>query len=247
MRHIIFLSALFGIALAQSEQPARLSFELASIRPHSGPLGHIADFHISGPRVVYGGYNPFLLIVEAYSIRNYQISASEKLPLYDYYDIAANAPRSVTHDESRLMLQALLADRFKLRVRRETRDMLVYELVLDKKGSLLKPGSGDSACASSIGPVRPADRNYRYQFTNCTLAPLVDALQADRPIVDNTGLAGRYDITLFATPAMKIHDSSEPGDIELSDAIHQLGLKLQARKAPTEILVVDRIEKPSEN
>ena len=143
MRYFITLPALFGMALAQDAPQVRPGFEVAAIRPHEGPLSHIADFHISGPRVVYGGYTAFLLIMEAYKIRNYQVSASEKLPIQDYYEIAARAPGAVTRDESRVMLQVLLADRFRLQFHREMREIPVYALVVDKNGPLLKPSSGD--------------------------------------------------------------------------------------------------------
>ena len=88
---------------------------------------------------------------------------------------------------------------------------------------------------------------YRYQFTNCTLAPLVNTLQADRPILDKTGLTGRYDITMFATPDFKLRNSSEPGDISPLDAVRNLGLKLEPKKNNIEVIVVDHVEKPSEN
>jgi uncharacterized protein (TIGR03435 family) len=233
-----------------AQQAPRLSFDVTSIRPHEGPLSRIADFSISGQRVNYGGYNLVLLLLEAYNLRNFQVSvASEKLPMYDYYEIAALAPgpAAVTREESRQMLQSLLADRFKLQFHREMREIPVYALVVDKNGPSLKPGSGDAACASRIGPLQPQDRNYQYQFTNCALDRLVNTLQADRPILDKTGLTGRYDITLSSTPAFRMRDSSEPGDIELSDAIRRLGLRLEAQKTPFDVFVVDHVEKPADN
>jgi uncharacterized protein (TIGR03435 family) len=249
VRHsaIVLLLASAVLCAQPSSAP---SFEVASIRPHEGPLSRIADFSISGPRVTYGGYNASLLILEAYSLRNFQLAtASQKLPLYDYYEIAAVAPgsASITREESRRMLQSLLADRFKLQFHRETREIPVYELMLDKNGASLKPSAGDKPCASRIGPVQPQDRNYRYQFTNCSLDRLVNSLPADRPILDKTGLGGRFDITFFVTPEFKLHDSSEPGDISVLDAVRQFGLRLEARKEQIEVLVVDHVEKPSEN
>jgi uncharacterized protein (TIGR03435 family) len=239
-----------AVSALYAQQAPRLSFEVASIRPQEGPLSRIADFAISGQRLTYGGYNPVLLMMEAYNVRNFQVSVpSEKLPMYDYYEIAALAPgpAAVTREESRQMLQSLLADRFKLQFHREMREIPVFALVVDKNGPSLKPGSGDAACAARIGPLQPQDRNYQYQFTNCALDRLVNSLQADRPILDKTGLAGRYDITLSATPPFKMRDSSEPGDIELSDAIRRLGLRLEAQKTPIDVLVVDHVEKPVDN
>ncbi len=75
----------------------------------------------------------------------------------------------------------------------------------------------------------------------------MDTLQADRAIVDKTGLTGRYDITIFATPDFKLRNSSEPGDISPLDAVRELGLKMEAKKDMVEVIVVDHVEKPSQN
>ncbi len=236
-------------AVVSFGQSAPQAFEVASIRAHQGPLTRIAGFKASGPRLSLEGYSPYLLILEAYGVRNYQLSLASNLPAYDYYDIAAKAEGDgfPTRDEFREMLKTLLADRFKLKIHREMREIPVYELTVEKNGPRLKPGSGESECASRIGPVQPYDRNYRYQFTNCTLTPLVNTLQADRPILDTTGLTGRYDITMFATPDFRLRNSSEPGDISPFDAVRNLGLKMEPRKNNIEVIVVDHLEKPSEN
>jgi uncharacterized protein (TIGR03435 family) len=226
------------------------AFEVASVRAHQGPLTRIADFRASGPRLSLEGYDAYLLISEAYDVRNYQISlASANLPAYGYYDIVAKTEGdgSPTRDEFRGMIKTLLADRFKLKIHREMREMSVYELTVDKNGPRLKPASGDSECASRIGPVQPEDRNYRYRFTNCSLTPLVNTLQADRPILNKTGLTGHYDITMFATPDFKLRNSSEPGDISPLDAVRNLGLRMEPKKDDIEVIVVDHVEKPSEN
>ncbi len=65
--------------------------------------------------------------------------------------------------------------------------------------------------------------------------------------MDKTGLTGRYDITMFATPDFKMRNSSDPGDISPLDAVRKLGLRLEPQKAAVEILVVDHVEKPSDN
>jgi uncharacterized protein (TIGR03435 family) len=255
MLRIISSAAVFSLftcipfeALGQPEPPR--AFEVASVKVHQGPLCCMADFKASGPRLSLGGYNTTLLILEAYGVKNYQVSSSPNLPIADpFYDIAAKAEGdgSPTRAEFRQMLQTLLADRFQLKVHREMREMGVYELVVDKNGPVLKPGTGDGECAARIGPVQPEDRNYRYQFTDCTLDRLVNSLWADRPILDKTGLTGRYDITMFATPDFKMRNSSDPGDISPLDAVRKLGLKMEPKKDNIEVIVVDHVEKSSEN
>lgn len=236
-------------ACALHAQPTPPSFEVASIRPHEGPLQRIGDFAISGARVTYGGYNPILLVMEAYNLKRFQVDiGAPKLPLDDFYEVAAVAPGTfVTRDQSRVMLQSLLATRFRLQFHREPREIAVYELVVDRNGPSLKPGTGDSPCFVRLGPVQPNDRNYRYQFTNCPIDRLANTIQADRPILDKTGLTGLHDIVFFATPDRTLHDSSDPGDISIRDAVRKFGLRLDATKAPIEMLVIDHIEKPSEN
>jgi uncharacterized protein (TIGR03435 family) len=250
MRAPAFALVVLALPAVYAQPAPRLSFEVASIRPQDGPLNRIGDYSASGPRLTLGGYSVPLLVMEAYDLKNYQMSfPSTAAALADYYNVTAIAPgiTAPTRDDFRQMLQSLLADRFKLKVHRETRELAVYALVVDKNGPSLKAASGDDRCAARVGPVRLEDRNYRYQYTNCTLDPLVNTLQADRPIVDKTGLTGRYDVTLFATPPWKMRDSSELGDISLQDAIRQLGLKLETRKESIGVLVVDYIEKPTEN
>ena len=97
---------------------SQTGFDVASIRLHQGPLSRIGDFSISGQRVIYGGYTPLLLVMEAYNLRGYQVATSStKLPVNDeYYEISAIAPGDapVTRDDARRMLQVPLKNRFKL-------------------------------------------------------------------------------------------------------------------------------------
>ena len=111
-------------AVVSFGQSTPQAFEVASVRAHQGPLTRMADFTASGPRLSLEGYSPYLLILEAYGVGNYQLSlASANLPAYGYYDIAAKAEGdgSPTRGEFREMLKTLLADRFKLKIHREMR------------------------------------------------------------------------------------------------------------------------------
>jgi len=241
----------FASSSVHAQRTPQLRFDVASIRQLDAPPAS-TRYSTSGPRLTISGYSLPLLLIEAYDLKNYQIVGSPPNPLIDglySYDITATAPGmgSPTHDEFRRMLQALLAERFKLQAHRERREMPVYAMVVDKNGPSLRPGSGDDPCTAHIGPLHPQDRNYQMQYINCTLDPLVNTFQEDRPVVDKTGLTGRYDITITATPEWRMRDSTQPGDISLRDAIRQLGLRLEARKEPIEMLVVDHVEKPDAN
>ena len=231
--------------------PSSATFEAASIHQLEPPYQLLKSLKISGTRIALEGYNVTWLLAEAYGLKDYQVPAASipRALLGTYYSIEARAPGETAPaiTDVRAMLRNLLADRFHLTMHRETRNMPVYALVIDRNGPTLKPGTGDAECASLIGPVKPADRNYRYRFTNCTLERFVNSLPADRPVLDKTGLTGRYDISIFVTPEFRMRDNNEPGDVTFADAVRQLGLRLDAQNAPIDVVVVDHVEPPTPN
>jgi uncharacterized protein (TIGR03435 family) len=241
------------VAWGSLGQPSRPpAFEVASIREVAPPFRALRTLKISGTLISLEGYNIGWLVSEAFGLKDYQVSTGSvpRSALGVYYNIEARAAgqSAPAKAEVRAMLRALLADRFHLATHREMRNMPVYALVVDKNGLSLRPASGENECASLIGPVSPDDRNYRYRYTNCTLDPLVNTLSADRPILDKTGLTGRYDIEIFATPEFRMRDTSEPGDIRFLDAVRKLGLRLDAQNASVEVVVIDHIDpSPSPN
>jgi uncharacterized protein (TIGR03435 family) len=188
----------------------------------------------------------------AYNVKDFQISGVPEWALGrdQFYDITAKVEgeSAPALEQVRPMLQTLLADRFQLKLHRETRELPVYDLVDDKKGPKLK---------ESIGPRSPHPVTFsgtltRFNLLDKSLADLVDSIAGfvDRPVLDKTGLTGRYDFTLEFThsnPDLVARDSPE-ADRSIFTAIQeQLGLKLTPAKAPTEILVIDHAERPSEN
>ena len=229
------------------------AFEVASIRPHTGPRHVMMDLKISGTFVRMEGYDFWGLVMEAYHAKFYQLSFPHALNVDDFYDLALRAPgdRAPSREEVRQMLQTLLADRFKLAIHHEMKVMPVYALVAGKNGPKLKESApGDNCSTAPFGPRTPQARTYVYEFSGCPIDDLVDQLTElvnDRPVVDKTGLTGKYDIRLEATPNFMLSSGSDPDDISVFTAIKTLGLKLEAQRAPVEIIVVDHIEKPSEN
>jgi uncharacterized protein (TIGR03435 family) len=173
------------------------------------------------------------------------------------------------------MLQALLADRFGLTLHHETKDLPVYALVIAKNGpKLRKAKPGDTYTDGFKGidglPAGPHNMVLRgrgeFKAQAQPISALVRALShaLGRPVLDKTGLTGSYDITLEWTPD-EIHSTtmkdpargqqpadstlaSEPSGLSIFTAIQeQLGLKLESQKGVTEVLVIDHVEKPSEN
>jgi bla regulator protein BlaR1 len=193
----------------------------------------------------------------------------------DSFDIQARAPESnPTKDQMRMMVQSLLADRFKLAVHFETQTVPVFALVLAKPGKTgpqLRSHAGGPPCdgGPGNGAVFPAvcdvyamemqpNRTRKAGSRNTTTELLAGAIPSfgsvSRPVLDQTGLSGRFDFTIEWMPesnsgALPNADGpTEPAGPTFLEALsEQLGLKLEATKAPIQILVVDHVERPSEN
>ncbi len=244
------LAVLVSATLFAQSAPAP-SFEVASVKVYDGPLNRIGDFSSSGTRATWRVFNVMGLLMDAYGLNNYQISfaASARSLENTYYDIFAKAegdqPR--TRAEFRQMLQRLLAERFQLKVHRESRETPVYALVVGKGGPKFKESPADAE-ARFLGTVN--GRNQGVTASKLTMGSLVDDLRifVNRPVVDRTGLAGAYDIKFEATPGFRMENNPQLADISIFTALEeQLGLKLESQKAPIEVLVVDRVEEPTAN
>lgn len=239
---------------SQSAPPPRV-FEVASIKPNPGPWHILHGFSSSGPRLTLEGYTAFDLITEAYSLRNYQVTLAKSLrqsaAYGTYYNIVAKAEGNgtPTKDEFRRMLQMLLVERFDLKFHREMKDMPVYAMVLGKNGPKFKESGPDAALISNHSVN---GRNQIMRLSKATLESVAQDIQStffvDRPVLDKTGLTGTYDIELEATPEFRINKDPQPGDVSVFTAIQEtLGLKLEPQKASVDVLVIDHIEKSTEN
>jgi uncharacterized protein (TIGR03435 family) len=155
------------------------------------------------------------------------------------------------------MLQKLLADRFKLAFHREKKELSVYAITVGKTGPKLTKSDGDPNGLPGLGFRGPGRFNGR-NANIADFAGIMQTLVLDRPVVDQTGLRDRYDFALNWTPdetqfgglAGQLQPPSDKADVppDLYTAIQQqLGLKIEATKAPVEVLAIDRVEKPSEN
>jgi uncharacterized protein (TIGR03435 family) len=187
----------------------------------------------------------------------------------DFYYIDAKSDAPETQGMMRgPMLQALLEDRFQLRIHRETRDVPVYALTVAKGGPKL-PRTVEGSCIPFDRTRRPPDGkpwcaltrsvrkgpNLTWEARSLTLAAFSKTLGLDRPVIDKTGIAGVFDFHLdFApddTSASRHPDggAADPaGGPSLFTALQeQLGLRLDPTRGPAEFLVIDRVERPSGN
>jgi uncharacterized protein (TIGR03435 family) len=256
MRTTVASSMVFAaVCTAFGQSPTPSAFEVASIRLVRLPAGvFIAppeanrnDFIlISGSKIDFLPVTLTGLIVIAYNVREYQVSGGPAWTLEqggDKYLISANAPvEAPSSAQVRLMLQALLADRFNLKLRRESKDLPVYEVTVGKNGPKMKEISADSP-----RPVEPG-------VFKGTMEHLIFMLggSLDRPLIDKTGLAGTYEYTFDVRKLEDARASALTNPAVLTDALlaaiqEQLGLKTKPTKAATEVLVIEHVERPTEN
>jgi uncharacterized protein (TIGR03435 family) len=256
-----FLCLAGSAASAQegSQQSPQQTFEVASIKSVQGLTGRIYDFSSSGPRVRYIAYSMAHLIMEAYNVKNYQVTFAPTAVVPkggeygdEYYDIEAKAEgsRVRSRNEFRPMLEALLAQRFKLRVHRSTKEMPVYTLITGKNAPTLRKSESDAIESVHIGVN---GRNQTITASKCSMEHLAGTIETafslERPVLDRTGLGGTYDLKIEATPQPRIGgEDLDLKNVSVFTAVQQqLGLRLEPQKAMIEILVVDYVEKPSAN
>jgi len=283
----------FGQAAA-----ARPSFDVASIKAAAPPIYGKLMIRMGGDpgRIDYGNVSLKDIIRQAYDVHDYQISGPDWMNSIRF-DIVAKVPDGAPEDQVPLMWQTLLAERFKLQIHRETKELPMYALVVGKNGPKMKEseidangtadGGQGSGGPSPLPPVKMGKdgmpqlpgggrgpmilMNGRGHVTAkmMNMSGLVDILarSVDRPVVDQTELKGSYDFNLDYTPdestrmpmpggmppppgAGEMHGADSPDNgLSLFAALQaQLGLKLEAKKGPVELIVIDRVEKaPTEN
>ena len=311
-RNVLGIFAAACVLFAQAP-----SFEVASIKP-SPPLNpadvaagklHVG-FSIDGARLDIGFLSLADLIPIAYKVKRYQVSGPDWMPV-QRFDILAKLPDGASEKQVPEMLQALLAERFKLAIHRENRERSVYALVVGKDGpkmkeappdpdnpapettdsgvpiirkgaqvSVSREGNGAVVRGGGIGKTRMTmgpNGTMRLETERVTMEALAAILAPflDRPVVDMTELKGPYKVALdismqdllavakstgVAVPGglpgapgagagnQPAAAASDPSGSSIFRAVQELGLKLDSRKAPVEVIVVDHLEKmPTEN
>ena len=147
-------------------------------------------------------------------------------------------------DEKSGMMRSVLAERFGMRAHMETREMPAYALVVAKSGSKLKEPSDTTWSNSQFGG---STGEVKWRNSPLTDLKFLLAKETGRPVVDQTGLTGKYDFTLEYTPADHAARDESGGPSIFTALEEQLGLKLVPAKQPVEVLVVDSLEQPTEN
>jgi uncharacterized protein (TIGR03435 family) len=264
---LVFERATPETAWAIPEPPPRLppmaadadpSFEVATIKP-SKPDQPGKAFLVRGNRFSTINTTMSELICFAYDVQQKQIVGGPDWITTDKFDIAAqpDVPGSPNRQQLKAMVQKLLADRFQLKFHRDKKELSAYLLTVGKSGPKLNQNDSNPNGLPGL-----FFRQLGYlTVQNATMTDFTQLMQSavlDRPVVDQSGLQGRWDFVLKWTPdesqfggmGVKVPPPSDATDAPppLFTAIQeQIGLKLDAGKAPVEVLALDRVEKPSEN
>ena len=278
----------------------KMQFDVASVKQDTSdqqtananmPLGPMDLFTPTG-----GLFSATNLPLSAYINFAYKLTGAQgqavmsQLPKWantDRYDIQARGTANTTKNQFRLMMQAMLADRFKLAIHRETKQLPVLALVLDKPGKLgphMQLHPDDSTCVYNTTPnsagqpptvaggfpegcgglgTWPSNTPGRYRTggRNVSMAMIASNLitpfsgsGVDRPILDKTGLTGKYDLVMEYTPQFNgplppssTFQPDESGPTFLQALKDDLGLKLESQTGPVDVIVVDHVEQPSQN
>jgi len=233
------------LASAQLPPPA---YDAASVKEnHSGSNGMGGTIGIKrGGSVSMRNVNARLLIEIAYDLQDYQLSRGPAWTTSTGYDIDAKPETAVDEEVAKLMLQNMLAARFQLRVHHENSTVNAFHLVVDKGGSKLQPSEapGIGFRIQSMKELQgPADMTMLARYLKAILHVPVD---------DQTGLTGKYDIRMKWSDEMSTADhaglsAAEPSVSIFTALKQQLGLSLETTKVPIDVIVIDRVEKPTEN
>lgn len=302
-----------GMASAQTAAPA---FDVATIKP-APPINpaliaqgkmHVG-MKVDAARVDIGYFSIADLIRTAYEVKAYQVSGPDFIST-ERFDIMAKMPEGATKEQVPAMLKALLAERFKLAVHKESKEHPVYALMPGKNGPKLEEAAADTpppppaadapapkgsmSIETNEGTMRinrnpdgrgatisnpkggaakvtmGQDGMMHMEMSQMSMPDLADALSryVDRPVVDETGLKGKYKVSLdiamqdmmriaksagflppgMAPPGPAADTASDPGGSSVFAAVQRLGVKLEPRKEPVDTIVVDHVEKaPTEN
>ncbi len=219
------------------------SFEVASVKP-AAPSATQSAMSEDGAQFSYTNVALIALVMRAYHVKYRQIVGPERLAA-EHYDVVAKLPDNAAREQIPQMLQRLLTERFGLAVHSATKMVPGYALVVGKSGPRMK------TAASGDGARRMKSPKGLEIKGKTTMAKLADVLadSLDCPVVDMTELAGSFEVDLNWTPDENAAQAAGINGPSISSAVQEeLGLRLEPRKYPYELLVIDHAEKiPTRN
>ena len=253
---LLLLTAAGGVSQLKTDTAKRLEFEVASVKPSNPGDNGGGIKPLPGGQTYVARNAPVKVMIKLmFHLNDRQISGAPAWLETDRYDVEAKADGPHTIDELHVMFQNLLIDRFKLQFHKEMRTLPAYELVVDKSGTKLAENTSPEHFDI---PIQPTGFG-KLQATHCSMSYFswVLSQRLDRPVIDQTGLGRFYDFTLEWTPEVPPGLAARPeaaanlpptnGPDIFTALREQLGLKLDSYKGPVEVMVIDHVERPSEN
>jgi uncharacterized protein (TIGR03435 family) len=240
---------------AQGQTPA---FEAASIKiNNTGARGNGISLYPNRIKVINSPLK--FCVMAAWNVKDFQVSGATGWMDTERYDIDAVAANPFTKEESQKMMQALLKDRFGLVVHTEMLERQGFVLIVAKNGPKLPPPIEDPSVMFS----RTSSGDRTLKATSVSMPRFAEALSTTlgQIVVDKTGIEGKYDVSFQWTPdpasEPRVSKSGEPLPPPPADAMSgpsifsalqdKLGLKLEARKVPVQVIVIEHAQRPSEN
>jgi uncharacterized protein (TIGR03435 family) len=245
------------VRMAANANPA---FDVATLKP-SDPARPGQIVTLRGAEVITTNTTLHDLINLAYWLHPKQVTGGPAWTESDKYDLAGkpDAPGQPNVDQMKMMIQKLLADRFQLKFHFEKRELSVYAITIAKTGAKITKSQDDPKALPGWNFGRSAS-GTTFTFRNSPLSQVAALLQnsLDKPVVDHSGLSERYDFTVTFTPdpaQAAMLGGPPPPAANNPDAApdlftafqQQLGLKLESTKAPVDVMVIDKVGRPSEN
>jgi uncharacterized protein (TIGR03435 family) len=241
---LLFMRACFVLVAAVA---CGQSFEAAVVKPNTVPSVNTVTVLPGGERLRVRNMPLLWILSAAYGVPIRQISGLAESTARECYDIEAKAPHASSRQEMMVMLRSLLQDRFKLKAHREMKELKALVLVVVKGGPKIEENRDTADLfMDRIG-------RSKWAFHNMPMATFVNVLGSwtSDTVVDGTGLTGSYDFsieTLLDLNGPGIREGRETAPDANAPNIYtalieQLGLKLESRKTPVEVLVIDRIER----
>ena len=262
------LRTLLVAVLATAQAPAPPSFDVASIKPSPAGGGDQYLSTVQPGRYIAGNVTLRLLMRIAYGVHDSQIIGGPAWMNTDHFDVTAKADgypdAAAFRDQARLMLRPLLTDRFKLTLRREQRELPIYAMVVAKAGEFgpglrrddgidctipkavfSQPGASGGGTQLVCGAELFSSGILAGRALPLSTLALTATRVADRVVIDETGLTGKFDWHLFWLPDNRaLSDARISGPSMFTAFLEQAGLKLESRRRQVDVLVVERAERP---
>ena len=253
MRRLTAMKLVIQIVVFASAMFAQV-FEAASIKPANASRTG-SGINVAAARIRMINSSLKFCIEVAWNVKDFQVSGGSGWTSTELFDIDAVAAKPFEKGEYRKMLQSLLTERFALAIHHETQEKPGYALVVARNGPKLPPPVDDPGILFSRSPTGDVTLTAK----GASLSQLASALSSNlgQTVIDSTGLEGRFDVSMQWTPDRPLRSKSGepippppdavPGPSIFTAIQEKLGLKLESRRVPVDVIVIDSAEHPSAN